>query len=119
MCRHLRRYRDSVCRPQRLLPSPLVVELVLLSSSSLSLTSTSIAIIVVVSSRAVAIVDFVARRVFAIVDDVNVRRAYVIIADGDGNRIIVPLKVKCAHTNHKPTNWRTYPAYSISVLVGP
>ena len=118
MCGHLRRYRDSVCRPQQLLPSPLVVKLVSSSSLSLSLTLTSVAIIVVVSSRAVAIVvDFVARCAFAIVDDVNVRHAYVIIADGNGNRIIVPLKVKCVHTNHKPTNGRTYRAYSISVLV--
>jgi len=88
------------------------------SSSTLSSTSTSVAKVVVVSCHAVAIVvDFVARRAVATVDDVTVRRAFIIIADGDGNWIIVPLKVKCVHTNHKPTSGRNHNAYSISVLV--
>ena len=79
----------------------------------------SIAIVIVVSRRAVAIVvNFVACRAIAIIDDhVTVRRAFVIIADSDGNQIIVPLKVKRAHTNHKSTNRRTHCTYSISVLV--
>ncbi len=78
----------------------------------------SVAIIAVASRRAVAIaVDFVARCVIANVDDVTVHCAFVIIADGNGNWIIVPLKVKRAHTNDKPTNRRTHRAYFISVLV--
>ena len=60
MRRRLRRHRDCDCRPRRLLPSSLVVELV---SSS---TSTYVVIVVVVvSRRAVAVavvVDFAARR---------------------------------------------------------
>ena len=88
------------------------------SSSSSAATSTSVAIIVVVSRWAVAIVvDFVTRCAVAIIGDVTVRRTFVIIDEGDGNRIIMPLKVKYTHTNHKFTNGRTHRAYSISVLV--
>ena len=118
MCRCLRRYRDSGCHPRRLSSSSLVVKLVSLSSSLSSSASISVANVIVVSRRAVAIfVDFVACRAVAIDNDVTVRHVFVIIANGDGNRIIVPLKVKRVHTNHKPINGRTHRAYSISVLV--
>ncbi len=117
MCRCLRHYCDSDCHPRRLSSSSLIVELVLLSSSLSSLTLTSVAIIVVVSRRAVAIfVDFVTRRAITIDNDVS--RVFIIIANGDGNRISVPLKVKRVHTsNHKPINGHTHCAYSISALV--